>query len=639
MPSLLHKSGEQPTRAAAAVTVQRASQSGFRTLKQRFAEGEVEWSPDLQRVMELPLRAKPEGAELEAIIQGMTAVLKLPYGTQTLRPVQAWALWEAPQQGGLLAPLATGAGKTLIGMLMAMVWPWVVQADGSRRPVRAVLLIPPDLREQFEHDWEDYGQHWQLPNLAGGRTFDKSKPTLHVVAYSELSHEKSSQLLDTINPDLVMGDEISSLRNYEASRTLRMRRRFAEHPSTSFCGWDATLFADSIQDFWHLLLWALDVKAPVPLEEHEMKKWARAIDPKRYNDGVWLPGALMKLCQPGETVRTGFWRRLVGTKGVVFTADNELGIPLYFLERKPPDLPDHVRHYLTQLRKKPESGGWRRPDGEELRDQAEVTAVAKQLALGFFMYWRFPRGESREVIDNWFLHRQMWNREVRSQVSKGLLNMDSPKLCEVAAERWFNGGCPSCRRGPQQPHELECPSKEAAPLWESYTYLPWLAVEHTVEYVTETEWVSDWLLHDCAAWMAEKPGIVWVDHPEFGERLSKMTKLPFYDGGKENNRAIINEDGSRSIICSVKANERGKNLQAFNRNLITTFPSSNKLVEQVVGRTYREGQKAVRVDVYYYLHTKELEGALHTAQEISKAAHEVMGQAQKMVFGTWGRAA
>jgi hypothetical protein len=385
-------------------------------------------------------------------------------------------------------------------------------------------------------------------------------------------------------------------------------------------------------------MWSLDVSAPVPLEESEIKKWARAIDPKGYDDGVWLPGALMKLCEPGESVRSGFQRRLVSTKGIVFTEDNELGIPLYFTKRVPPMLPANVQHYLVQLRKKPEHGGWKRPDGEELRDMTEVTAVAKQLALGFFMYWRFLTGTD-EQITNWFKRRQAWNREVRAQVSRGQLHMDSPKLCELAAARWFDGGCPGCARGPAEHHGLECSVKDTHPLWPSYSFVDWRLVEPTVEYASETEWVSDWLLQDAATWALERPGIVWVSHPEFGERLSKMTKLPFYGGGKESNRAIISEDGSRSIICSVKANERGKNLQAFSRSLLTTFPSSNKTVEQVVGRTYREGQKNVRVDLYYYLHTSELENSLETAIESAKFVKETMGQAQKMIYATWEKAA
>ncbi len=137
----------------------------------------------------------------------------------------------------------------------------MLQPDGTRRPPRCVLLIPPDLREQFAHDWEEYSKQWNLPNLAGGKWFDKNKPVLHVVAYSELSHESSSELLEQIDPDLVMGDEISSLQNFDASRTLRMRRLFGDHPEKQFCGWDATLISKSVENFWHLLLWALDVNA------------------------------------------------------------------------------------------------------------------------------------------------------------------------------------------------------------------------------------------------------------------------------------------------------------------------------------------------------------------------------------------
>lgn len=609
--------------------------TGSRSLKERFAKGSVEWSEDLQRILALPRRSKPE---LEALALAMSSVLKKPEGTQVLRAVQAWALSEGPAVEGLIGGISTGRGKTLIGMLMPMVWPWIKQPDGTRRPPRAVLFIPPDLREQFAHDWESYGAHWKLPNLAGGKGFQQGLPVLHVVAYSELSHEKSSNLLNQINPDIVMGDEISALRNFEASRTIRMRRFFAEHPDAHFLGWDATLMGDTVEDLWLPLVWALDVDAPVPLEGGEMQKWSAALAPAKHGEELWLPGELSRLCEPGESPRRGFRRRLVQTHGVVFTADNELGIPLYFTERKPPEVPEIIHKALVQLRKKPELGGWKRPDGEELRDITEVTAVAKQLALGFYLFWRFTSG-TNEQIEEWFTRRQAWNREVRSQVRRGRLHMDSPTLCENAAQRWYDGGCEECGRAAMQLHLETCSSQETQLLWDADSYRAWREVEHTITYVVEVDWVSDWLLEDAAKWALGAPGIVWVKHPEFGQRLAKLTKLPFYGGGKESNRAIIGEDGSRSIICSVQSNERGKNLQAHNRNLLTTFPSSSKTVEQVVGRSYREGQKADKVTVDYYLHIDELERSKEKAIENAESVQELTGGAQKLCFGQWGKAA
>jgi hypothetical protein len=609
------------------------------TLRERFAKGSVEWSPDLARVLALPRRTKPE---LAGIAEGLTQVLKRPGGQQTLREVQAWMLLEAPKAGGLVAAVQTGGGKTLPSFLMPMVWPWVQQADGSLRPPRCILLVPPSMRVQCAADWERYGQHWNLPNLAGGDKFEVGKPILHVIAYSELQQPKNSALLEQLQPDLIMGDEISCLKNFDSSRTTRARRYFSQRPDTAFCGWDATITSDSLVDFWHFLVWALSENAPGPIEEAEVRRWARAIDPEKFNDGYFLPGELMRFCAEGESVRGGFQRRLTQTLGIVTSEDQRLGIPLIFRERKPPPMPVQVTECLKLLRRPPAQGGWRRPDGEEFKEATEVVACARQLATGLYLRWRFPRGEPVELIEEWFEKRQAWNRELRAQLQSPFVHMDSPKLCENAAVRWYDGGCPVCTRGPQQDHWEGCREKHTHPLWQSYTYPAWREIEDKVYHETEAVWLSDWLLHDIVAWALEAPGIVWVEHPEVGERLARLSGLVYYGGGDIAAKELDAKygDGSPrskvSIICSVKAQSRGKNFQtSFWRSLIVSFPASNSIVEQLVGRTAREGQTASYIEVDYFLHTPELENALEKAKERGKYVHETLGQAQKLVWGTW----
>ncbi len=617
--------------------------TALRTIRERFSKGEVEWSLCLERVLKLERRPRPD---FSPIVAEMTRRLKRPEGKQTLREIQAWALWEAPQAGGLIMLAQTGAGKSLALALMPMVFPPILQEDGTYRPLRAVLFVPPSLKPQFLAEWEIYNQHWKLPNLASGRFFTPGMPVLHVVAYSQLSNMKSSALLEQIQPDLVLGDEISSLRNFEASRTIRMRRFMGKFPDSRFVGADATIISDSVEDFWAPLLWALDVKSPVPLVEAEMHRWARALDPKSYDDGYYMPGQLMRLCTSGESVRGGFQRRLSDTQGLVMTRENALGIPLYFVERKPPPMPDLLKKYLAALRKKSEDGGWKRPDGEELTDLPQVAACKKQIAQGAFMRWRFPRGEPDEVINTWFLHRQNWNRELRARLGRPEVHLDSRQLCWNAAARWYDGGCPGCARGPKEPHENGCRERETHPLWESYTFPGWRAVKKTVEYVTETVWVSDWLLKDAAAWALEAPGIVWVDHPEFGRALEKLTGCTYYGGGDKANEAIAFEYSetkglsSKSIICSVSANFKGKNLQhSFSRCLVVSFPKSNDIVEQMIGRVYREGQMADKVVVDYYAHISEIERSVEEAKEIAKSVWELTGLDQKLRFGQFVEAA
>lgn len=605
-----------------------------KTLRERFSTGSVGDSPDLERVLSLPRRDKPD---VTSLIYQMTFKLKTPEGTQMLREHQAWTLWEAPQVGGAMASLSTGVGKTLIGMLMPMVWPKpnkINPVTGKQQSVRAVLFIPSDLNAQFHHEWKIYGRHWVLPNLAGHGKFVEDRPMLHVITYSQLSNPKSSALLEQIQPDLVMGDEIAAFRNFNSSRTIRFRRFIGQHPDTAVLGWDATMTSDSIADFWHLFAMALDDGSPTPLEESEMRKWAMALDAdsEKSGGGYFLPGELMKLCEGKESARSGFRRRMIDTRGIINSEDNMLGIPLVFAERRPPPMPEKLREMLKLIRRKPADGGWKRPDGETLRQMTEVVACARQISLGFYLRWRYPHGEPQEQIDDWFLKRQVWNRELRAILDSPRVHMDSPKLCENAAERWYDGGCTGCKRGPLEQHHVGCRDVESHPLWPAFSYPLWRAVENTVHHVVETVWESDWLLHDMAAW-GKDPGIIWVDHPAVGHALEKLTGFRYFGGGDEANEEILKVDGSQSIICSMNANRRGKNLQMFNRNLITAFPASNAMVDQTLGRTYRSGQSAPQVDAHYYLHVPELSNAFDTARVRAKYVFETFGTPQKLIFG------
>jgi len=603
-----------------------ASVAPVSRVRKLLSRGTVGWSRDLARVLALPRRTKPD---LNVIAEEMTLRLKRPEGTQKLRPIQGWVLWEAPQVGGLIGAIGVGAGKELCGLLMPMVMP-------SCR--RAMLLIPASLKIQLlERDWEFYGRHWRLPNLAGGSKFVPGKPMLHIVTYSELSHPKSGvALLEQINPDLVIANEAHNLRNRSTSRGRRTLRHFANNSETRFCGWSGTLSSDSIKDDAHLMVLALGENSPAPLEKPALDEWAAALDP---NSGGYFfePGKLVTLCNPGESVRLGYRRRFVDTKGVVATEEGVLGTALVFYERKAPPVPDRVQGFLRKLRRSPEEGGWVRPDGEELIDALRVAAHAREMACGFYYRWKYPRGEPKELIDEWFSRRQSWNRELRDRLKHPRAYLDSPKLAEDATQRYYSGGCDECQRLPEMPHARLCQTAKVQPLWHSTSWPAWSEIKASVEYEAEAQWESDFLLQDVAIWAKERPGIVWVEHKTFGRKLSQLTGLPYYDeGSDEKQKALLAEDGSHSIIAGVKVVRDGWNLQgAFFRNLIVTVPASASLIEQMVGRTHREGQKEDEVEVYLYRHTAELVGALEKARERAQFIFETKGTPQKLVYGSY----
>ncbi len=565
-------------------------------------------------------------------MRDLTARLKRPEGTMTLRPIQAWTLLEAPLVGGCIANITIGGGKSLIGMLMPMVMP-----DCQR----AVLLIPADLRSQFYDDWKRYGQHWKLPNLAGGDGgFIPGRPVLHVMSYQELSHKKGTDALIRINPDLVAADECQAIANIESVRGDRFFNFFPPRPWARFTGWSASIMSDSIMNFCPLFVIALGGNSPAPVDKKAMKEWAGALDPD--HEEPRGPGALMRFCLPGEDVYSGVSRRFTETVGFIATGENELKVPIVFRKRVPPPMPEHVvKAYRKLKRKDDELGGWVRPDGEVLEDQLQVVDCARDLSVGLYLRWIFPRGEPKELIDLWFEVRTAWNRELRAALQGArTVFMDSPSLCEDAAKRWYDGGCPECNRLALQPHGEGCKTAEFQPLWAPYSYPAWREIEDKVQPVSQTVWMDEWLVNDVVRWLGEHTGIVWVEHPELGLKLAQMTGLPYYGDGEEAHAGIRAEDGKRSIIASIQSHHKGKNLQgAFNKNLIVQWPSSAELVEQTCGRTHREGQEAAEVGVWYYAHTVELEGSLETSMERAKSIQGLMKTAQKMNYGRWEDAA
>jgi len=587
----------------------------------KFWVGKVGPSADFTRIAGLLRRPRPD---LNVLIKELTAKLKRPKGTQELRPMQAWALHEAPLVRGLLGSMALGSGKTLTGLLMPMVWP---------NCKRAVLLIPPKLRVQLlEHDLAFYGQHWKLPSIAG-KVVVEGRPILHVVAYSELSGTNSSTLLEQLKPDLILCDEVHKLKSYTAARTKRFFRYLAANQHVSLCGWSGTITATSIRDYTFLAAVMLGDGSPVPFNEPALGEWAAALDAEeRFID----PGVLRQLCVPGEDVRSGYRRRLIDTMGVVASAEEEIGNELSFIERKLPPTPQVIIDDLKMCRAKEP----RRPDKEILLTPLDVTRCARQLACGFYSFWKYPRGEPEDLIKEWFEKRQHWNRELREKLKDSQPHLDSPKLCENAAERFLKGGCRGCERGPKEEHRKGCREAATHPLWNSYTWSFWRDIKDRVYHETATKWESDFVIQDAAAWAKESVGIVWVEFVELGHKIAQLAKIPYYGEGENAARGIANETGKRSVVLSIAANSEGLNLQdRFFRNLFTTFPSDAKLAGQTVGRTHRPGQKEDEVIVEYYAHTQELKNGIESARNKADYSTETIGAEHKLTLGTWVKTA
>jgi len=607
--------------------------------KEVYMKGQaVGESRDLRRVLALPRRTRPSDAQLlewaQYIKQHLgtgitTCECETKYKRRccaNLLPVQAWALYEASTVGGLLGPIGVGHGKTILDLLTPMV------VDDCKT---AVLLLPPNLKAQMlEVDWHFYGQHWKLPNLAGGRWLVPNRPTLHVVAFSELSGSRATDLLDRLRPDVVVVDEAHSVRNRTAARTKRFRRFVEEHHPRVFA-WSGTLTSRSLKDYADLSNFALGEASPAPLHWPTVEEWAGHLDPGEFRSP---PG---RLSQFGADARMGFAKRVVETNGVVSSGDTASCQASLVISERKVEAPAVVQQHLEAL-----EATWTRPDGEELIDAMSVGRCARELSCGFYYRWRWPRKEPVEVIERWLKARKEWHKELREKLKLSRPHMDSPLLCAKAAIRWYKGYTHVERdaEGGEIARVAVPPRSTGGPLpvWPSVYWPEWEQVRDTAKPETEAIWLDDFLVEDCLAWLQEGPGLLWYEFDGLAQRIMRVARDRSLDvlhagPGADGNQRVLALSGVERVCASIRAHGTGKNLQQFARNLVANPPSSGSDWEQLIGRTHRQGQTADEVSIEVYRHTSAVLKAVEKARDLSEYIEESFGATQKLASkATWG---
>jgi len=544
-------------------------------------------SAELDRILAVPRRtASVTPDEIARLHEDLCH----PTGTRRLRPIQALALAEARRANGLFAPIGVGAGKSDIALLLPKVMKSKV----------AVLLVPANLREKvFRQDYPTLVTQYRLPRLANAKvlTLD-AECVLHVHSYNELSSPLKHDLLDQLAPDLIICDEAHALRHPSAARTRRFLQYFKAHPDTRLCVLSGTMTSKSIKDYAHLALLSLRDNTPVPTKYTILEEWAAAIDSAPVPAP---PGALVRLCEPGEKAREGFRRRVVETPGVIATTDGSLGTSLV-LSARPLHATQVIREALRVMRET-----WTTPDeGEAFDEILTLHRYLRQLAAGFYYRWVWPKGESAQVRANWTEARKAWNREVANFLTyRAQKGIDSPMLYAKA-----------CAEGRLS----------------SMNYERWAAVRNTAKPEVEAVWLDEYLVDDAVAWGNHAPGIVWYEHASLGAAISRKGGFPLFGPGAE---GILKERGTRTIVASIKAHGTGKNLQGFSRNLVTTSPTSGTVWEQLLGRTHRPGQEADEVTVDVYRHTLEMRSAVNKALRDADYQQTTTGNRQKLLSATY----
>lgn len=608
----------------------------------------VDDSDDLQRILSLPRRPPIDLKSVTAraiVIRETTKYARDrsalgqcrcrdldPTSTciTELLPVQAVALREIAMAQGLMGSIVVGAGKSFLNILA------ILALDHCRL---GLLLVPANLLRQICVQYEMLAEHFRVPNIVVHRPEGDwignapGAPVLHVMSHNGISSPRQSDYIESIQPDVIIIDEVDAFADITSSRTIRLNRYFREHGvGTKFCGWTGSLTDQKIEEFAHLMIYALKERAPVPVSTRIVEDWGRCINAV---DNPCPAGALWALVGPEddgdnetETVRNAFRRRLEETQGIIMTssadvedAQGEGVVALEIHERKAPAIPRIIEDALALVR------NGQRPDtlvgnrhNEIFDDPMKQVRCAREVACGMFYRWVFPRAEPRDLIDEWFEARKAWNSEVRAMVIKGEKFLDSPHLCETAARRYHG----------------DLPIDHQRPIWESKYWLRWRDVKDTVEPQTQACRLHSYLVEDAAKWALSNNGIIWYSMVELAQWLGELTGLPVHGGGvgaEERIEQLLKTPGkAKSVFVSINSHGRGRDglQRRYDQQLILNMPSSSKRCQQLLARLHRRGQKANVVRSWLYLHTDELREAYDQALRRSNYVEAVLGQRQKL---------
>lgn len=550
----------------------------------------VVYGEEFRRIEALPRRTEPV-----LRIDKLSAWLRTgAEPTATLLYDQAWALTELYDNastgvGGIAGILPVGKGKTLITLLGGTV-------VNAKRPI---LLVPAGLKKKTDFEIPEYQKKWRIHT------------GLRVVSNQLLQTLNNKQLLFRYMPDWIFIDEAHEYKNKDAARTRRLIEYCERFPNTGVAILSGTLVKDSIKDYAHLLALVFPRKqygerfwsmSPVPYyKSRELDDWCKALDERTPDQSRASPGALMRWCKEGQSPRQAFGERLYQTPGIIAPAYKEdCAASLDIVLRPTPPIPDNVRAAFAEMRRTGTT-----PAGDQLTDRFSVWRRFRELAYGFYYRWVWPSG--RPDVE-WLEIRRAWRKTIRHILKHNRRGLDSVKGVENAVAAGQFGREPLEEMNAWLEIKKRYPPSGKPP--------------------REAVWLSDYLLQDAAKF----DSIIWVEHPEVGQKLSQLTGKPYFgagDGGE------ISRLKGESCILSVHAHRKGHNLQdRYTEALYFCMPSNSEMWEQSVGRIHRRGQEADATTMHVYMHCLDLYEAFQGAISEALYIKDTTRQPQKVLTAT-----
>ena len=616
-------------------------------------------SLEIDRIVRLPIVYEPTDEEVDAFCADEVQAQFYDEGFR-LFPTQvggvlAWDLYK-----GLFAPIGVGWGKTLITLMIAN------RAFTEGDSQRSMIFVPPQVYPQLTRTdipWARKRVGLRVPFiLMGGRSLAErraiarsGKVGCYVLPYSYLSTRDTEEMLEGIRPDLMILDEAHAVKNPRAARTRRLMSYLRDH-QPRLVALSGTITSKSINDYHHLLAFALRQRCPLPIESALALNWSYVIDagadPSDAQTGPitplisWarkhFPDIELPAGVPG--FREAYKLRLVHSPGVVSTGDKEIGVSLA-IENLPVPMDrrrDEGYAKMVELMKRVDEM-WLTPSGDEIDHGFHKWRYLYELTAGFFYRLRWPEVEelvlkgrtveqAEDALERALEHheaKQEFNRTLRRWIEwRAQPGLDTPFL--VTGDMARNG------------------AQNVGPgLYNAWQDMKRLEFEGMPERISEPVRVCSYKIDWAVKWaegLKKEGGIVWFHHREVGEWLWEAMQeagidvvyCPSESHRKGSNANILDpKNANKIIVASMRGHGTGKNLQHFQRQLFVQFPRDATLIEQVLGRMHRNGQEADEL-VAHTVNSIEFDHANMSACIVDALyMHQTTGARQKLIYASY----
>lgn len=622
---------------------------------QRIAPLDLSWCPlwqrraqgkplgtveaELLRILELPYIGEEKCPSREEYAKTLVNHA-LPEDDKNFKfnSLQIDAIYTYQTYGGGMYPLSVGSGKTLVSLLIGHI------ALHIRGHTKVLLLVPPEVIDQLlkqDIPWArrrcalDGTSFYPVAGSAQKRMdiATMSNPGVYIMTYSTISTATGFEVLKAINATCYILDEAHKVARPTSARTKRVfavireaedqLRKEGKTAHVEMAALSGTITKKSIADYAHLARQCLLANSPLPIHAQAISEWSEVLDVGKYTTSTsqeqfqqlfqWALRAGAKITSTVESPKTqqellreAHAHRMTTCPGVVMSSQQSVGCSLIIHWREPqmPTTEDgmKVRELMQKVAEEDVT-----PDGDEIDWAMHKWKWLWELSTGFYnqLIWPTPqqemeraerRGkpitlyEAEQLIHQAQVHHellQVYHRLLRHFLDANHIpSCDSPALVAAEIVRQLEA---------KELRPIRLPSE----LVDAYRQAREARFADLPERIGKPVRICDYKIRAAVDWCQERidekeNGIVWHHHPEIGRWLCEQLKkagIPHTYAPAGSNDAPY----KTGVVIASYAHGTGKNLQVHAQNLFLEVRREASIMEQTLGRTHRQGQKADEV--------------------------------------------